>query len=570
MTILREPGLGPLIGHTTPTTCRVWMRAEDPGDNKVDLDEDRRTIGVIGLVGDEVVDGVRKKVVGPAYYFRLTREYDRTGVFELGFNVDLGRYQSDVANQPDDIEADQPEPLIPDTEYTVCCGSLTIDDPFPNDINLSDFVLRKYLPPIEQIKGELLRLDPKKARATFRTPPDVQDAGALSFLLGSCRYPGLLWKIKEADRIFGPMADQLERRPGASPAAFTLMVGDQIYADELNRAIPILRADTYEEFQQRYMTAFGGPNMRRLLAMAPTYMILDDHEIEDNWSQDRVEKKRALFTTAISAYMNYQWCHSARTFKKQFLYYSFDWTGFPFFVLDARTQRYKDDKDIRKNHLLGLPSHDSSLYPSQLDHLLDWLVAQQRKGNQPKFIVTSSVFVPNAMDERNDPDADEDDLIESLLESDSWPAFPNTRQRLLKLIVDHKIQNVVFLSGDIHCSNVARISFSGAAGVDQLRAFSITSSAFYWPFQFADGDPNGFVHNSKAEEQRDTFDIDGVNEMDYRAWGFTQEDNFCRVDVSRANHTITVRPYSNKGEKLMIADADGAKREQTVLDLAPW
>lgn len=558
MTILREPGLGPLIGHTTPTTCRIWMRAEDPADEKAALDEDRRTIGVIGLVENGQVTR--------AHYFRLAREYDRTGVFNLGEDVDLGQHEADFEQQPNaGIVVKQAVPLLPNTLYTVYCGSLTIDDPFPNAANMTDFDLSKYLPPINQIASELLRLDASKAQATFRTPPDTGDATSLAFLLGSCRYPGLLWKIKEADRIFGPMGDQLQDN-SAQRAAFSLMVGDQIYADELNRAIPLLRADTYAEFQQRYVAAFGAPNMRRLLASAPTYMILDDHEIEDNWSQDRIDASsysKDLFNTAITAYMNYQWCHSARTWGQLF-FYTFDWTGFPFFILDARTQRYKNALKLDSNHLLGRPSQDRVLYPSQLDRLLDWLTAQQAKGNQPKFIVSSSVFVPNSMDERKDSNDN------NLLNSDSWPAFPTTRKRLLKHIVDQQIQNVVFLSGDIHCSNVASMSFSGAPGADQLRAFSITSSAFYWPFPFADGDPNGYVHNSKDPKQSDTFDIDGTAKMDYRAWGFTQEDNFCRVEVSKADHTIKVRPFNKKGMPLQIADADRTLKTETVLDLAPW
>ena len=38
-------------------------------------------------------------------------------------------------------------------------------------------------------------------------------------------------------------------------------------------------------------------------------MILDDHEIEDNWSQDRIRRdaKYQLFTIAIDAYLSYQW-----------------------------------------------------------------------------------------------------------------------------------------------------------------------------------------------------------------------------------------------------------------------
>ena len=94
------------------------------------------------------------------------------------------------------------------------------------------------------------------------------------------------------------------------------MVGDQIYADMLTRSIPIGLADTFEEFQERYEQAFGSQKIRRLLRQLPTYMMLDDHEIEDNWTQDRIQdrKKRVLFQLAIGAYMSYQWVHSPRNF----------------------------------------------------------------------------------------------------------------------------------------------------------------------------------------------------------------------------------------------------------------
>ena len=66
------------------------------------------------------------------------------------------------------------------------------------------------------------------------------------------------------------------------------MLGDQIYADLWGRHHGILRADTFEEFQERYRSAFETPNLRKLMQSLPTYMILDDHEIEDNWHQSRI------------------------------------------------------------------------------------------------------------------------------------------------------------------------------------------------------------------------------------------------------------------------------------------
>jgi alkaline phosphatase D len=587
MASLRPPGLGPIVGDTTHNSCRIWIRAGDPADNKVDLDEDRRTVGIIGIV-------TRTNLIGRAWYFRLQREYDRTGTFLLGKDVQLGFYESDFRDQGKEPPApDQLSParyraavLTPDTEYIVRCGTLTIDDPMPNDAALPDWQLIARLPDIDNIKQELFgsAFKPDECEATFRTFSDPNTVvGKMSFLLGSCRYPGLLWKIKEADRIFAPM--QRHFAPDNSfgePARFTMMCGDQIYADMLNRLVPVLRADTFEEFQERYHTAYGAQNLRRLLRTSTTYMIIDDHEIEDNWTQDRINDagKHQLFNIAIGAYQSYQWSHGPHTWGR-LLYYKFECGGYPSFVLDTRTQRYKDDlPGLHDNHMLGRPSLDPVNHPGQLQRLLDWLAEQQAaRGNVPKFIVTSSVFVPNDMTERNAPapgeQEDPNDPVFHLNvkrrdDSDSWPAFPETRLSLLRHIVKNKIQNVVFLAGDIHCSNAAVIEFEGSDGKD-LKALSVTSSAFYWPFPFADGDPNNYVHNSKLPGQLDPFPVTGTNAtMHYRSFGYTQEDNFTRIDIDKAAATLTLRVYNRDGHLVSVDGPGGAKTTQNVLQLAKW
>ena len=57
------------------------------------------------------------------------------------------------------------------------------------------------------------------------------------------------------------------------------MCGDQIYADDLNVGFP---AWQLEHYNLRYRVAFSQPFIRELMARVPTFMILDDHEIEDN------------------------------------------------------------------------------------------------------------------------------------------------------------------------------------------------------------------------------------------------------------------------------------------------
>ena len=239
-------------------------------------------------------------------------------------------------------------------------------------------------------------------------------------------------------------------------------------------------------------------------------------------------------------------------------YYQFECGGYPFFALDTRTQRFKDDEGgLRDNHLLGRPTIDPA-HPGQLKRLLDWLSGQQNeRGNVPKFIVSASVFAPNPIDERIDPDflpeelkGARDSTADVLLfeanrrrreKSDAWPAYPATRHAILEHIVKNNIQNVVFLTGDIHCTNITRLEFTGTPEAGMLHAYDITSSALYWPFPFADGDPNNYVHDSRASGQIDRFPIQGtVVEMHYQAWGFTQEDNFCRLDLDKSAHSLQI------------------------------
>ncbi|KDM93103.1 alkaline phosphatase D family protein [Photobacterium galatheae] len=561
MSQLRPAQLGPIVGHTTATSARIWIRGATESEN-LEFNLGRRTVGVIAITR---VNGRRPRL-RRVYYFRLRREYDRTGTFTLGEELGLKPKNSQLF------------PLEADTEYEVRVGTLSVDDPNPEDDSLSHTTLAERLPDPDIWFSDLEALDPELSEAKFRTFPAESHERGISFILGSCRYPGILWKAKHSDAIFEPLLNEASGLDARERVNLLLMVGDQIYADMLNRHVPVMKAETYEAFQSRYQQAFGSRHMRRLLRQFPTYMILDDHEIEDNWSQDRIcrAESRCVFNLAIDAYRSYQWVHGPNCFGER-LYYKFDCGGYPFFVLDTRTQRVMNDvlNSLEDNCLLGRPSLADE-EPSQLDLLLRWLEdCQHRLGNIPKFIVSSSVFVPNPVDARLGRVGSVEDRVRWCEATDSWPAFPTTRKAILQKIVESEVQNVVFLSGDIHCSNVAEMRFSGAAGSEELRAFSITSSAFYWPFPFADGDPSGFVHDSQAERQEDTFSFEanGVAcEMNYRAWNFTQEDNFCRVDIDRATHQIRVTTFGKKGQVLEAGGWFGLPGEplRTELRLADW
>lgn len=573
MSNLRRPGLGPIIGDTTANSCSIMIRGGMSQDSGAHLDTDGRTLGVIAIEEENGQPSpVNRRQV---HIFRLHREYDRTGVFRLGLDKCI-KTNSGAA------------PLLAETNYIVRVGTLAIDDPSDPEISAEDDDLVAILPDPEGLRQQLMNLPREGTEAKFTTFP-ADRVPSLSFLLGSCRYPGIFAKAKKADQIFMPVLEEALGRDGRPPARFALMVGDQIYADKFNRNVPVGLADTFVEFQSRYLNAFGSPNMRELLRRIPTYMILDDHEIEDNWSQDRINKaqSRKVFNLAMGAYRSYQWNQAPHTYGGR-LYYTMQCGGYPFFALDMRTQRFMDDAadNLSDNRLLGRPSRGEG-EPSQLERLVRWLAeGQQQFGNAPKFIVSPSVFAPNPMDARTGrlgtPSLNEKQpqLVKWMEASDSWPAFPETRRAVLRAIIDQRIQNVVFLSGDIHCSNVAQITLedNGNAITDAdgepLAMASITSSAFYWPFPFADGEPSDYVYDSTDPDQLDTFPISGAETLDYKAWNFTQEDNFCRIDVEKETARIVVRPYDRKGRHVCKTNWWGSYDEDKPLigelQLAPW
>jgi alkaline phosphatase D len=483
-----------------------------------------RTIGV-----GAIFDSNGKYINGTADYFRLHREYDRTGIRD--FNN-----------------------LNADCNYLVRVGTLVIDT-VTQGVFVSDAEIKSKLPTPEVWLEELEKLDPAESVANFKTFADPLLSTSMKFIFGSCRYPGLIDSSSKSDQIFGSILGRFKFEP---PPAMLMMIGDQIYADKFNRALPVGRADSPSEFHDRYLTAFTSPNMRALLRQAPTYMILDDHEIEDNWNKEQIKNgKRELFQYAITAYMSYQWVHSPRNYdvnnelstdsSGRKFFYSFECNGYPFFVMDSRTQRIKTS-NLEDNHLLGYPTKPTAPeYKGQVDIVSEWLIEQQKLlGNKPKFLVSPSVFVPNNVETAGDSSQ----ALFNKLKDDSWAAFPATRRQLLQTIVNHKIQNVVFLCGDVHCSHIAELSFKHIAyGKLPIKSYSITSSAFYWPWPFADGDPLSFVHDS--EKENDDFRVNEEILMSYKANHFSQDDNFTEVSINPAS--IVIKNFNRDG--LLIGDS---------------
>uniref|UniRef100_UPI001F5507AF alkaline phosphatase D family protein n=1 Tax=Pseudomonas mohnii TaxID=395600 RepID=UPI001F5507AF len=270
----------------------------------------------------------------------------------------------------------------------------------------------------------------------FRTRSSQQTLPR-AYIVGSCRYLRITAGIASAphvgDRIFASISNVVEQ--AEPPVSAMLMTGDQIYVDDLNFLAPDRELG---EILHKYRVAFSQPNITKLMSSLPTYMILDDHEIEDNWPANKNKSDDHLYANATKAYELYQASHSpahelsasGKINKKLDKYwYQFTEGDIEWFVTDSRTRR-------------NLSAADRRILDAEQEYALcKWLIHSPAR---VKFVVTSVMFYPDC--KRSDDDA--------------WQAFPEQRLRLLETIRTHRIKNVVFVSGDVHGSLTSRLTHS--------------------------------------------------------------------------------------------------------------
>ncbi len=292
------------------------------------------------------------------------------------------------------------------------------------------------------------------------------------------------------------------------------MVDDQIYADDLNFISPDDQAD---EFLSRYRKVFDQKHLQKLMGRVPTYMTLDDHEISNDWEQDRVKAESDFFAAAIHAYGCYQFVHGPgfqfsgkpnRSDTPQKLWYKFRHGKSAFFVMDTRTERFSSYQPAQM------------ISPEQMAALKNWLVAPSQ-GTNTKFIVTSVPFFPDTRSGSKD----------------KWSGFTQQRLEILDYIRAKKVSKVVFLSGDVHCSMDGQLKCSSDPN---FLVTSVISSSFFWPYP--QGQASGFkLRGTLANSNGDAYTLSRFGKVH-------SEDNFTRL--STGNGKLKVEFFERKGALL--------------------
>ena len=345
-------------------------------------------------------------------------------------------------------------------------------------------------------------------------------------LLGSCRYPGSMLDNERADVVFMRMLDRVpsDASQTRAEASLLLLAGDQIYADA--RAGMFDLQSELERYPSSYSKAWGSRHFSALLRRVPAAMILDDHEIANDFSIDeadrgteerRVVKQKIKFGSAY--YQMYQESLGPDPGKGGLRCMTHG--GYPFVLFDSRRTRERNDPLSPFAVQRGRPNTIQNI-----GALLDWLVVQQAALHDvPKFVVTGSVMFPGFVE------ADANECVppagggRAAARIDNWQGFAADRAALLEGIAAQGIANVVFLSGDYHCGVAAEMQITG--GARTLHAASIAAPALYAPIPFVNTRPHELIAAGCINAAK------GVAAC-YRQVLTFPEQGFCEIAVSAA------------------------------------
>jgi alkaline phosphatase D len=263
---------------------------------------------------------------------------------------------------------------------------------------------------------------------------------------------------------FGSCANQNLDQPiwdavaAANPDLF-LFVGDNIYAD----------TEDMELMKAKYAKLAAKPGFQKLKQTCPILATWDDHDYGVNdggaWYPKREESAKIMLdffeVPAGSPQRGHAGIYGSHTFGPP-------GKRVQVILLDTRTFKSRQVKDTRpkdelkKLNLVGwyVPNPDLTTTLLGADQWT-WLEAQLRQPADVRIIASSIQVI-----------ADEKGM-------ESWGNFPHERNRLYDLIGRTGAEGVVFLSGDVHFSEVSRTA-DGPYPLSDFTSSGLTNSNPGW------------------------------------------------------------------------------------------
>lgn len=319
----------------------------------------------------------------------------------------------------------------------------------------------------------------------------------LCFVLASCQYPAglldgtplcmgdisLLERAGPADRSLALLCQAFP------PAQFAIFTGDQVYVDATAGLFDPSLLSPQSPWDVAYRNRDENPAWQTLIGKMGfrCFALLDDHEINDNWSAPSPPSEGELSTTdpamlrrdiALERFRQEQISLWPVQPPENQLWLSAVLHGHPFFLADTRSERA--GRTLHKLHQAEI------MHQAQKNALEHWVTQVAKQPQTPAFLVSSSAVLPRTRQTAQEPTM--------ALYADSWSGYPASLAWLLGILHKHRASNVVLLSGDHHVSSLTTITLTSpnTNAAEPLVIYAIHSSALYAPYPFANAHPRDF------------------------------------------------------------------------------
>lgn len=319
-------------------------------------------------------------------------------------------------------------------------------------------------------------------------PPDF------SFLYGSCAY----FNETAYDRSGTPYGAGTEifQYMAKSGADFMLWGGDNLYLRESDWS-------SESGIWYRYSKDRSTPDLQPLLAAMPHYATWDDHDFGPNNSNSGYELKHVT----LEAFQTYWGNRTYGEPDNPGVYGKFQWGDAAFFLLDNRYHRDESETDPQSI------ARKSQYGRQQLDWLRQNLISLKEGNNARhspvRFIVTGGQF----LSDRTYPG------------SEGHSRYQAERDEILEIIRTHQIPGIIFLTGDVHYTELAKRTDLLPYPLYELTSSPLASGA----------------HSRTLHEDPNRIEGTAV-----------QTQNYCKVSISGppADRLITITSFDKTNKQL--------------------